>query len=227
LSISTLNIGSYYYTVTASNGIISQVILTYQSFAVFSKTEMGKAANGCVPYAQAYTINDQFAVPVQYLGQQSSDSMLQIAISQIGYHEGTYESSSCVMFPTSNNWTKYGQVFGWGIGQGSSYAWCAAFVDWVALRAGMLTSVVPKGGFVSNLYNGYVAKGKFHYSNNYTPKPGDTILYFNGTSWYHTGIVESVNKTTVTTIEGNSGNMVKINSHSLAWSDIGGYGSNS
>jgi peptidoglycan hydrolase-like protein with peptidoglycan-binding domain len=58
----------------------------------------------------------------------------------------------------------------------------------------------------------------------YTPQAGDVIVFSdNGTTRSHTGMVYAVDGTTVYTYEGNSGNMARKRSYSLASAYIYGY----
>jgi len=93
---------------------------------------------------------------------------------------------------------------------GAGYAWCAMFVATVIKEAGydlppsskywwpLVSEWVRYGRSLGRLYNGAT----------YKPAPGD--LFTIGSS-SHIGIVESVNGTQVTTIEGNTRNRVGSN----------------
>lgn len=116
--------------------------------------------------------------------------------------------------------------------------WCAAFVDACAKTVGGLINVVMTGGYGATTYaslgvsSGYGTwiKGPWH-GNRAVPQPGDLILFrWDSPRWYnveydsdHIGIVESVDATSVYTIEGNSGNRVRNNSYSLSNTRINGY----
>lgn len=96
-------------------------------------------------------------------------------------------------------------------------AWCASFVSWCVEQAtkqlGLETLFYTPA--VINIYS--IAKQK-HWSISKTPKKGDIVIWgLNQTeSWAnHTGIVISVNGNEYKTVEGNSGNTIKINTHNL------------
>ena len=235
VAFNTLPAGSYVYSITAIDE--SGATQTWEqpfSVVVPPPPPVNKAANGCVVFSQAITADDQFQVPATYKGAKSPTALVKIAQSQVGYHEGTYQSDSCVKFPTDQNWTKYGYSF-WGKSNG--IAWCAAFVSWVARQAGYSTAQIPN--FVSVAAAGatsgvgwYKAQGRFYTaSSGYTPKPGDLIFYADAKTgiYYHTGIVVSVSGGKVNTVEGNSVDSTQVGAHSysLTYADIGGYGSNS
>ena len=118
-------------------------------------------------------------------GNGNAQSLIDIAASQLGVSQGAGQR------------TKYGQFTGT-----DGMAWCAAFVSWCMNEA--------FGGNVNKL-NAALRGGKsasekvlfnqFKNANavSSTPQPGDIALY-NG----HVGIVESVDGTKLTTIEGNT-----------------------
>ena len=200
----------------------------------------GAAATGCRPYSIAKLNDDQFPVPLSAKGGKTAASIVAIAFSQIGYHEGTYCKSNtqkgysdCVIFPTDGNWTKYyssGTPFNAGTG---ATAWCVIFAVWTLKQAGINPPALSIGG--RPFFKAYQDAGKWKFGGpGVEPKPGDTIIFADkiGTkpidwSWYHTGIVEFVANGRVHTIEGNAGSgVVKQNSYDLGNKHIGGYGSN-
>ncbi len=129
------------------------------------------------------------SVPTDAYGKGTPEAMVKIAQSQLGVVEG------------NDNITDYGKFTGT-----DGAAWCAAFVSWVmdqtfggdknkrnkALRG-------PISAAVSGLWSNF--KGANAMTS--TPQPGDVIIFKKGGS--HTGIVETVNGNTITTIEGNTG----------------------
>lgn len=101
--------------------------------------------------------------------------------------------------------------------------WCAAFVTYVFREAGFLDLV---GGGSANCYDFLVnsanAGATVYYPGEYTPQPGDVVIFWHGgrvgqTSdgicheMEHIGIVESYSGGTLTTIEGNCSDMLKRN----------------
>ena len=72
-------------------------------------------------------------------GNQATD-LVEVARTQVGYHEGT------------NNYTKYNVWFGSLNDYGYNYAWCQTFVAWCANQAGIPTSMIPRvSGTVSGM----------------------------------------------------------------------------
>ena len=135
----------------------------------------------------------------------------------------------------SGNYTKYARDFDqkypkWYNGKKNGFAWCDMFVDWCFLTAfgyekALSLLCQPErsaGAGCTNSLRYFKNKGQFHTKD---PQPGDQIFF--GTSLdnsTHTGIVESVDKKQVHTIEGNTSDQVARRTYSLTNSRILGYG---
>lgn len=96
------------------------------------------------------------------------------------------------------------------LGSSAAEAWCADFVSWVYRTADHPFSGGVDGGWrlpgVSGLHAWLEANGIWHDRGAVdVPRPGDVIVFRDDD---HTGIVESVDGTTVATIEGNTANQV-------------------
>ena len=159
------------------------------------------------------------------------------AIEQIGYKDK--RSNSQLDDKSANagsgNYTKYARDFDqkypkWYNGKKNGFAWCDMFVDWCFLTAfgyekalSLLCQPERSAGAGCTYSLRYFKnKGQFHTKD---PQPGDQIFF--GTSLdnsTHTGIVESVDKKQVHTIEGNTSDQVARRSYSLTNSRILGYG---
>lgn len=111
--------------------------------------------------------------------------------------------------------------------------WCADFTVFCMKKAGNL----PVGATSStrDLFSKYRARGKAKHleaARNYTPKSGDIIFFYNGSGRAgalkidHVGIVEKVEGTKITTIEGNSGARLNVGRHTywVGQKKITGYG---
>ena len=145
------------------------------------------------------------------------DVLIEIAASQVGYHEGV------------NNKTKYGDEMHalQPRNMDRNAPWCDAFVDWCVLQTckrfekGVETArKVLCGDFDDYTYNSvalYKKAGRWHS----TPRRGDQI-FFGGTG--HTGIVTGVVGGIVNTIEGNKSDEVRKCSYSKSSPSIIGYG---
>ena len=144
-------------------------------------------------------------------GDQATD-LVEVARTQVGYHEGT------------NNYTKYNVWFGSLNGYGYNYAWCQTFVAWCANQAGIPTSMIPRvSGTVSGM--DFFKKNGTWKDAGITPEKGDIIyLHSKSSSGYHVGIVADVSGGQIFTIEGNSSDRVAERSYSVGNSSIVGYG---
>lgn len=174
-------------------------------------------------YGQTYY--DQYAgtdakVPTAASGSCTAARLLEIAAAEIGYKEKASNSNldNATANAGSANWTKYARdlyAAGYYNGNKNGFAWCDVFVDWCfyklagcdAKRAQEVecqTGELGAGCKYSLEY--YKKQGRFFTSN---PQPGDQIFFTSGGSISHTGIVESVNGSTIVTIEGNASDQVK------------------
>ena len=141
----------------------------------------------------------------------SLKQLLSIAAKQVGYKEG------------SNNNSKYGAWYGL-----NNQPWCAMFISWCANQAGISTQIIPRFAYVPYGISFFQERKAYFPRGTYTPVPGDIIFFGNSD---HVGIVESVSKGTVISIEGNTsasggsnGDGVYRRSRSLNNSWIKGYG---
>lgn len=111
-------------------------------------------------------------------------------------------------------------------GFSSHVHWCACFVSWCGDQCGYIKAgIIPKYAVVGNGANWFKERHRWA-SRGYSPKPGDIIFFdFERDGVMdHTGIVESCDGKTVTTIEGNSGNACRRQSYVRGSSQIAGYG---
>ena len=155
--------------------------------------------------------------PVEEKKENPADVVIQIAESQVGYHEGT------------NNHTKYGDELHaiQPKNMDKNAAWCDAFVDWCILqmckRFGYGAEMARKvlcGDFDDYTYASvalYKKAGRW----TQTPAKGYQI-FFGGSG--HTGIVTDVSGGKVYTIEGNKSDAVRRCSYSVGDGKIIGYG---
>lgn len=140
----------------------------------------------------------------------SDDQIVAVALSQIGNYGG------------APYWSWYGF--------GSRVEWCACFVSWCANECGYIdTGVIPKYAGCVLGSQWFKDRGQWM-DNSAEPAPG-VIIFFdwndeNGQDGEpdHTGIVEKVENGVVYTVEGNSGDSVRINSYPVGYYEIYGYG---
>lgn len=168
--------------------------------------------------------------------ERTAKNLISIAVSQIGYHEK--ESCSNLDSNTANsgdgNHTKYARdLHNAGYYNGADkcgYAWCDVFVDWCfftlcdknATEAQKISCQSgPYGAGCEYSMQYYKNAGRLYTSN---PKPGDQIFFSSTGRIDHTGIVETVGTTTITTIEGNTSDTVARRTYSLSSTYIKGYG---
>ncbi len=108
--------------------------------------------------------------------------------------------------------------------------WCATFVSAVAVKAG-LTGIMPTECSCSRMIELYKAAGRWKEADDYTPQPGDVMMYdWNDTGRGentgapdHVGIVVSVTGKTIRVIEGNKGEAVAYRTMSVNGKYIRGY----
>lgn len=121
---------------------------------------------------------------------------------------------------------KGGEKFWRWYGFDKRVAWCAIFVSWVANEVVELNVNIPRFALVSDGVNWYKQNNRWR-DNDYNPKAGDIIFF----DWEkdekvnHVGIVVSVDKDKIYTVEGNSINDQCLERHYQINEDIiYGYG---
>lgn len=144
----------------------------------------------------------------------SDDQIVTVALSQIGNVGG------------EPYWSWYGF--------GSRVEWCACFVSWCANECGYIeTGVIPKFAGCVNGVQWFRDRGQWM-DGSAEPVPG-MIIFFDwdspdGSSGPqdglsdHTGIVQKVENGIVYTVEGNSGDSVRVNHYSVGHYEVLGYG---
>ena len=160
-------------------------------------------------------------------------NLLALARAEIGYHEKNSDSnldSKTAANDGSGNHTKYARdlhAAGYYNGDKCGYAWCDVFVDWLfyqlagqdAAKAQELECQTgPDGAGCYDSAQYYKQAGRYYTSN---PQAGDQIFFGD---FAHTGVIESVSGSTITTIEGNSNNQVERRTYSISSSYITGFG---
>ena len=136
---------------------------------------------------------------------------------QIGYAEG------------ANNWNKYAEKWtaagGWNA---QNQPWCDVFVDvgfieCFGLDLASRLTYQRKGAFsaLCSASAQYYKDNGAYYS---SPEVGDQIFFNVSGGINHTGIVVAVSGGVVTTVEGNSSDMVRRNAYGIGSAYINGYG---
>ena len=118
-------------------------------------------------------------------------------------------------------------------GFGSRVEWCACFVSWCANECGYIdTGVCPKFAGCGNGVQWFQERGQWLYGST-EPAPGMVIFF----DWDnkggsgpqdgeadHVGIVQKVGDGIIYTVEGNSGNLCRVNRYPVGHYEILGYG---
>ena len=161
----------------------------------------------------------------------TAKKLLAIAAAEIGYKEK--KTNSQLDNPSANagdkNYTKYARdlaAAGYYQASKQGFAWCDVFVDWCFLQLCGSKAKAEDMTCQTGLYGAgcewsakyYREQGRFFTSD---PQPGDQIFFDN---YAHTGIVEKIGGTTITTIEGNADNMVTRRTYPIRSRHIDGYG---
>lgn len=161
--------------------------------------------------------------------------VLALAKSEVGYHEKMNNNAldSKEANAGSGNFTKYGRDLDsdpkFYNGKKNGFAWCDQFVDWLfwtcfGSQTAMKMLCQPQnsaGAGCSYSAQYYKTAGRWTRD----PQPGDQIFFYDdGGQINHTGIVESVDGNTVTTIEGNSSDRVARRQYDINSGYIAGYG---
>ena len=126
-----------------------------------------------------------------------------------------------------------GQPYWSWYGFGSRVEWCACFVSWCANECGYIeTGVIPKFAGCVNGVQWFKDRGQWM-DGSAEPVPG-MIIFFDwdnkGSSGPqdglsdHVGIVQKVENGIVYTVEGNSGDSVRVNQYSVGHYEVLGYG---
>lgn len=100
-----------------------------------------------------------------------------------------------------NNGVKYNQ---WR-GTPTNTAWCAIFIGWTAANAGIPADTIPHNlTFAQDYRNWFANRGLYTPSSQANPQPGDLFFEYNGSRYYHVGIVTGVSGGYISTVEGNT-----------------------
>ena len=153
----------------------------------------------------------------------TQDEAVQILVDWANKQVGTLEGP--------DNWNTYAdssdmtRLYGWNV---QNQPWCDVFVD-----AGFIANFgFEVGSAMTYQYAGcagascqqsaeYYKKAKAWYDK---PQRGDQVFFIVGGGINHTGIVTGVSDVGITTVEGNSSDMVARRSYSIGSPQIAGYG---
>ena len=151
--------------------------------------------------------------------EQAIERVLNVARSNIGYHEN------------GNNITKFAQdrwdneFYGWEL---TGQPWCDVFADYcycqpfgITLGAAITYQRVGSGSALCSASAQYYKNNGAWYT---VPQPGDQAFFYISGGINHTGIVETVNGSQFTTIEGNTSDMVARRTYYINSSTVAGFG---
>jgi hypothetical protein len=124
---------------------------------------------------------------------QLSDVALTVAISQIGQTEK----------PLGSNWGEPVKTYLASVGINFPASWCMAFQHWNFEQAAMQFQIPNPLVKTGGVLHAWESADPSHRVED-DPQPGDIFIMDLGKGLGHTGIVESVNGHTLTTIEGNT-----------------------
>ena len=153
------------------------------------------------------------------------DDIINIALSQVGYHEGNSEADYAGNNQKgSKDYTEYGRRL-----DSVGAAWCSEFASWCIRMAGVPTDIIAssRGANVANFTKNtsarwYTWRETSYQTGSYAPRKGDILLWLwnDGSfttedSLSHTSILWEANVQTdgsvvLKTIDGNSNNQVRI-----------------
>lgn len=141
------------------------------------------------------------------------------ANDQVGYREG------------ENNWNKYADnadlrtLYGW---KPQNEPWCDTFVDTgfiecfgLELASKLTYQPIGKGSAACRYSAGFYSAHEAFYQ---TPQIGDQVFFYYDDGINHTGIVTQVGMGAITTVEGNSSDMVARRTYAMNSTHIAGYG---
>lgn len=178
-------------------------------------------SKGIEEISQAYKFSDKQKQEINILLSSPNDKLWELLI--YGTNSENYKLVDIAKQQVGN---KGGGKFWRWYGFDKRVAWCAIFVSWVANESGVLNVNIPRFALVSDGVNWYKQNNRWR-DNDYNPKAGDIIFF----DWEkdekvnHVGIVVSVDKDKIYTVEGNSINDQCLERHYQINEDIiYGYG---
>lgn len=165
----------------------------------------------------------------------TAEKIVAVARKELGYHEkaSNYDLDSKTGNPGSANYTKYARdlaAAGYYQANKQGAEWCDMFYDWCLLQAADGDAEKAQAMQFQNgtLYGAGCPWSRGYYRDHgrlFTyPEVGDQAFFQKNGNIVHTGLVEEVDSTTVTIIEGNKNNQVERNVYSRWDPYISDYG---
>ena len=152
-------------------------------------------------------------IAVQLTGVQRTD-LVNVALSQVGYHEGELGDYTGSDQDSEGNCTEYNlNYYGWEAA-GDNYAWCAVFFTWCARNARISRDIIHTYNRASASPFGLIYV-QFAFRE---PLPGD-IAFVDNNEWKdadHVAIVYRADDDYIYTVEGNTENAVRLRRYERA-----------
>ncbi len=204
---------------------------------LLDKWENPKVKNYTERYSYALKWQSKMAQggAVKVTQNEAIQKVLDLAKSEVGYHEKMNKNNldDKTANSGSGNYTKYGRdldnIPNFYNGKKNGYAWCDQFVDWLFYKcfgadiAMKMLCQPERSAGAGCMYSAQYFRNNGRYTQ--TPQAGDQVFFYDSAGQInHTGIVESVNGSIVTTIEGNSSDQVQRRTYQLGTGYIAGYG---
>ena len=152
-------------------------------------------------------------IAVQLTGVQRTD-LVNVALSQVGYHEGELGDYTGSDPDSEGNCTEYNlNYYGWEAA-GDNYAWCAVFFTWCARNARISRDIIHTYNRASASPFGLIYV-QFAFRE---PLPGD-VAFVDNNEWKdpdHVAIVYRADDEYIYTVEGNTENAVRLRRYERA-----------
>ena len=185
-------------------------MILFSSLAINTSAEKISYSTGAAGVSDAYKNSKYYKnlTSIELTGDGVTDT-LAVALSQLEYVEGTSSSGFSGTQGGGGNYTEFCRNYG----EGSSYAWCAAYVSFCLFQSRATTSTskqtIWRDIYCPRWYQNMKNQGYGHDAgSNYTPKSGDLVFFTGGG---HIGIVRYFKDGKVYTIEGNTSNSDGLN----------------
>ena len=202
-------------------------LLTFPLLISFSVLPIYAVTPAC-PATGAYA-DSRYEKNLRSLPEQTErDAVVAAALSQLFYHEGNGEGGfDGADSGGTGNYTEYNRTLG-KIGGTYGYAWCASFASWCFFKAGEETAALGRFASCSLWVEALRKAGLYRTEKNgYVPLRGDLIFFRSDGCTResdHVGLVRYIKDNRIYTVEGNTGNAVKLRDYALSDTRIIGYG---
>lgn len=188
---------------------IAVVLLTtvLMATSVFSVSAAAKSLEYSASASYKNSVYYEKLMNLKLTGDQVTD-IVNVAKSQVGYHEASYSDYSGAS-------VGYGNITEYGRWYGRQGYWCNVFASWCGYVAGIPSSIYPKLTSVgSSYYSTLPSVGAecFSFSSGKKLQAGDLIFCCTCSGGYgcidHVGLVVDVTEDTIYTVEGNMSDQV-------------------